>query len=160
MANNLRKLFSGRCFDLCRMIRRVIARVGLMALIAVPVHAVLAQQGNDIEAGRLQFDDKCAVCHGPEGKGDGVLAQTLNQQPADLTRLSVSNGETFPRSETFAKIWGRDDEIISTHQMSEMPAFYDAPVFGHDKDFESNAGRLSPAQIRDIIAFLETIQEQ
>jgi len=160
MANNLPKKFSGRCIDLCRMIGKVVARVGLTALIAVPVQFVLAQQGNDIEAGRVQFGDKCAVCHGETGKGDGVLALTLNQQPADLTRLSESYGGTFPESETFAKIWGREDEIISTHHMSEMPAFYDAPVFGHDKSFESNAGRLSPAQIKNIIAFLVTIQEQ
>jgi hypothetical protein len=83
-----------------------------------------------------------------------------NQQPADLTRLSESNGGDFPKSETFEKICGRGVEIISTHQMTEMPAFYDAPVFGHNDDFESSAGRLSPAQIKEIISFLETIQEQ
>jgi mono/diheme cytochrome c family protein len=129
-------------------------------LLALSFQAAVAQQEVAVAAGQLQFDDKCAVCHGLEGKGDGVLAPTLNQQPADLTRLSANNGGTFPTSETFDKIWGRDDEIISTHKMSEMPAFYDAPVFGHDKDFESNAGRLSHAQIKEIIAFLGTIQEE
>jgi mono/diheme cytochrome c family protein len=159
MANDLQNNISGRCDDVWRTIGKVVARAGLAALIAMPVHGVLAQQGDAVEAGRLQFDDKCVVCHGPEGKGDGVLAPTLNQQPADLTLLTRSYGGTFPNSEVFNKIWGREDEVISTHQMSEMPAFYDAPVFGHDKDFESNAGRLSPAQIKEIIAFLETIQE-
>jgi hypothetical protein len=89
-----------------------------------------------------------------------VLAPSLNQQPADLTRLSESNGGTFPRTETFNKIWGRGDEIISTHVMNEMPAFYVAPMLGNDDDFEDNAGRLSPVQIEQIIRFLETIQEQ
>jgi mono/diheme cytochrome c family protein len=130
------------------------------ALLALSFQVALAQEEVTVAVGQLQFDDKCAVCHGLEGKGDGVLASSLNQQPADLTRLSASNGGTFPTSEAFDKIWGRDDEIISTHQMNEMPAFYDAPVFGHDKNFESNAGRLSPAQIKEIITFLETIQEQ
>ena len=129
-------------------------------LFLVPVGAVVAQQADAVEAGRQQFEDKCAVCHGATGVGDGVLAEGLRQEPADLTRISVRNGGTFPTTETFSKIWGRDDEIIKTHNMREMPAFYDAPVFGHDKEFEESAGRLSPQQIRNIIAYLQTIQEQ
>jgi mono/diheme cytochrome c family protein len=160
MANNLSNEFSARCIDLRRMIGKVLARVGLTALFAVSIQAALAQQGDAVEEGRLQFIDKCAVCHGQEGKGDGVLAPSLDQQPTDLTRLSESNGGTFPRTETFNKIWGRGDEIISTHEMNEMPAFYVAPMLGNDKEFEDNAGRLSPFQIGQIIRFLETIQEQ
>jgi hypothetical protein len=159
MDNNLPNEFAASCIDLWRTIGKFVARVGLTALLAVPFDAALAQAGDAVEAGRLQFNDKCAVCHGLEAKGDGALAASLNQQPADLTRLSKRNSGTFPKSETFAKIWGRGVEILATHQMIEMPAFYDAPVFGHDDDFESDAGRLSPAQIQEIISFLMTIQE-
>ncbi len=159
MANNLFNEFSARCIDLHRMIGKALATVGLTTLIAVSIQAALAQQGDAIEEGRLQFIEKCAVCHGQEGKGDGVLASSLNQQPADLTRLSESNGGTFPRTETFKKIWGRGDEIVSTHEMTEMPAFYIAPMLGNDYDFEDSAGRLAPFQIEQIIRFLETIQE-
>lgn len=160
MLGNLSNVLSARCICLRWMIRKVVAGAGLTALLAVSVQAELAEQEDAVEAGRVQFSDKCVVCHGEEGKGDGVLAPSLNQQPADLSRLSASNDGVFPMSEAFEKIWGKDSEVISTHQMSEMPAFYDAPVFGHDADFESSAGRLSPAQIKDIIAYLETIQEQ
>jgi len=159
MDNNLQNVIAAPCIDLWRIIARIIARVGLTALFAVTIDAALAQTGGAIEAGQLQFNDKCAVCHGLEAKGDGALAESLNQQPADLTRLSERNGGIFPRSETFSKIWGRGVEILSTHQMNEMPAFYNAPVFGNDDDFESDAGRLSPAQIQEIISFLMTIQE-
>jgi hypothetical protein len=116
----------------------------------VPADNVLAQQAGGVEAGRQQFDDKCAVCHGATGIGDGVLAEGLRLKPADLTRISERNGGTFPTSKTFSKIWGRDDEIISTHNMSEMPAFYDAPVFGHDKEFEASAGRLTDSKYHRI----------
>lgn len=159
VVNNLSNGFSARSIGLRRVIGKVLTRVGLTALFAVSIQAALAQQGDAIEEGRLQFIDKCAVCHGQEGKGDGVLASTLNQQPADLTRLSERNGGTFPRTKAFKKIWGRGEEIISTHDMSEMPAFYIAPMLGNDDDFEDSAGRLSPDQIEQIISFLETIQE-
>ena len=152
--------FAARGFHVGRDVGTVVAVAWMMLLLLLPVDAALAQQADAVEAGRLQFDDKCAVCHGATGVGNGVLAEGLRQRPADLTRISERNGGTFPTSETFSKIWGRDDEIITTHNLSEMPAFYDAPVFGHDKDFEDSAGRLSPQEIRNIIAFLETIQEQ
>ncbi|NIO39882.1 MAG: hypothetical protein GTO41_06625, partial [Burkholderiales bacterium] len=72
MANNLFNEFSARCIDLHRMIGKALATVGLTTLIAVSIQAALAQQGDAIEEGRLQFIEKCAVCHGQEGKGDGV----------------------------------------------------------------------------------------
>lgn len=160
MIRSLTALFVARGFHIGRGLGKVVAGAGLALLFLAPVDAVLAQQVDAVEAGHKQFDDKCAVCHGATGVGDGVLADGLRQRPADLTRISERNGGTFPTSETFSKIWGRDDEVISTHNLSEMPAFYDAPVFGHDKEFEDSAGRLSPQQIRNIIAFLVTIQEQ
>lgn len=151
--------FAARGIHMWCTVGTAVAGAGLALLFVAPVGVVLAQQADAVEAGSLQFADKCAVCHGATGHGDGVLAEGLRQKPADLTRISERNGGTFPTSETFSKIWGRDDEIISTHNLREMPAFYDAPVFGHDKEFEASAGRLSPQQIRNIIAFLVTIQE-
>ena len=159
MANNLSaKIATTACIDLWRSVGKVVARVGLVALFTVSIDAALAQSDDTVEAGQLQFEGKCVVCHGPAGKGDGVLTSSLNQQPADLTRLSEKNGGTFPKAETFSKIWGRG-EILSTHQNREMPAFYNAPIFGNDDDFESSAGRLSPAQIQEVVSFLMTIQE-
>ena len=37
-----------------------------------------------LAAGKAIFDDKCAACHGPQGKGDGVAAAALNPKPANL----------------------------------------------------------------------------
>jgi mono/diheme cytochrome c family protein len=140
--------------------REVFATASLTVLLLAPAHTTVAQQIDAVDAGRQQFEDKCAVCHGISGTGDGVLAQDMTPKPADLTQISKRYNGTFPTSEVFAKIWGRDDEIISTHAMSEMPAFYVAPFLGQDEEFENSAGRLSPAQIRNIISFLVTMQEQ
>jgi putative copper export protein/mono/diheme cytochrome c family protein len=35
--------------------------------------------------GREAFADHCAMCHGPEGRGDGSAAASLGVKPADLT---------------------------------------------------------------------------
>ena len=51
----------------------------------------------NIAAGKQTYLTSCAVCHGPQGKGNGPLAATLNPRPVDLTvhaRLH-SEGELF-----------------------------------------------------------------
>jgi mono/diheme cytochrome c family protein len=135
------------------------AGAALVGLFLAPVHTLLAQDSSAVDAGKRQFEEKCAVCHGASATGDGVLADSLKQKPADLTRISERNGGTFPSSEVVAKIWGRDREIIATHIISEMPAFYAAPIFGKDEDFEDSAGRLSLQQNRNIVSYLATIQQ-
>jgi mono/diheme cytochrome c family protein len=44
-------------------------------------------RGNDeaLAAGQVIFETNCAVCHGPQGKGDGPGSTELNPKPADLS---------------------------------------------------------------------------
>jgi mono/diheme cytochrome c family protein len=37
-----------------------------------------------VAAGKVIFETSCAVCHGPEGKGDGPAAEALDPKPATL----------------------------------------------------------------------------
>jgi mono/diheme cytochrome c family protein len=45
------------------------------------------------------FRDTCSLCHGPKGAGDGSLAKTLPQKPANFTdpqlMKDVTDGELF-----------------------------------------------------------------
>jgi DMSO reductase family type II enzyme heme b subunit len=45
-----------------------------------------AQQAGDATAGKAVYDKKCALCHGPDGKGEGPGAATLDPKPRDFTR--------------------------------------------------------------------------
>lgn len=47
-----------------------------------------------IARGRLLFAKDCAVCHGAEGRGDGVAAAALPQRPEDLS--SIAPPPIFP----------------------------------------------------------------
>jgi mono/diheme cytochrome c family protein len=145
---------SVHCIKPSRTIAKVLAAVGLVTLFWAPYHAALAQQAQDevIEAGRQQFIQRCVVCHGLEGKGDGVLRPHLKEQPADLSLLSKENGGTFPFWETYSNIDGR--EIVSTHGTSDMP------VWGTDEQYEGVGGRLAMGQILEIVFFLESIQKE
>jgi len=41
-----------------------------------------------IARGRKLFEKHCVVCHGPEGRGNGVAAAGLNPKPADLVKMA------------------------------------------------------------------------
>ena len=57
-------------------------------------------------SGPALYAEYCVVCHGPGGKGDGILADDLPKRPSDLTGLSARNGGTFPWSDVMAQIHG------------------------------------------------------
>ncbi len=140
------------CNKLWRTSTKVLAGVCLVALLWAPSHAALAQQEGVIESGQQQFNQKCVVCHGLEGKGDGVLGPHLKKQPADLSRLSESNGGTFPFWEAYGKIEGRDN--VGAHGPGDMP------VWGTAERYEGTGGRLAMGQILEIVFFLQSIQEE
>ena len=65
--------------------------VGLIAFYIDLLSAAFArnpypQSVASIDRGRSLFQKNCAVCHGPEGRGDGVAA--LAERPEDLTRIA------------------------------------------------------------------------
>ena len=55
----------------------------------------LTEPNYSIEGERI-FQESCAPCHGPSGRGDGPAGIALRTRPADLTRISVRNGGRFP----------------------------------------------------------------
>ncbi len=137
---------------LWRTITKLLAGVSLVALLWAPAPAALAQQEDVIESGRQQFSQQCAVCHGLEGQGDGVLGPHLKEQPADLSRLSERNGGTFPFWEVYGKIDGRNK--VGAHGPGDMP------VWGTVERYEGTSGRLAMGQILEIVFFLQSIQEE
>ncbi len=63
-----------------------------------PVNPVEADEVS-LTRGKMLYDVHCALCHGAEGRGDGVIAAFLQERkPADLTADSVqtkSDGALF-----------------------------------------------------------------
>lgn len=136
---------------LTRKTTRVFAAVALAALYSVPGSDPLAQEQEVIENGRQLFNQKCAICHGQGGKGDGALGLQLKKRPADLSQVSKRNAGKFPFWQVYGTIDGRQD--IGAHGPREMP------VWGSDDRYVGTAGRLASGQILEIVFFLQSIQE-
>ncbi len=87
-----------------------------------------AQSGkaDEYAQGRTLFSDKCQICHGANGKGDGPAASGLSSKPANFTDPKFWQGNVDKKI---------TDTIKNGHGM--MPSF-----------------DLKPAQIKNLIDYL------
>ena len=67
------------------------------------------------------YDNICAVCHGPGGRGDGPAAPALAKPVADLSMLSANNDGAYPRDYVMDAISGKSR--IIAHGTIDMPVW-------------------------------------
>jgi mono/diheme cytochrome c family protein len=71
---------------------------GPVLIAGQPATRPIPATANSLQRGQVLFNINCAVCHGPEGQGNGPLSGFFSPQPADLTGervQSLSNDELF-----------------------------------------------------------------
>ena len=108
-----------------------------------------------IALGQQLFEQRCASCHGADGKGHGSDTTTLSIQPPDLTTLSQRSGGTFPAP--------RIVEIITYGGNIKAHGTGPMPIWGRIFSDEGGRGRIGAATSRqNVVAlkrYLETIQK-
>ena len=120
--------------------------------------AFSAASSQDLGNGKAEYMNSCAVCHGPEGKGDGPLDDVLQRRPADLTRLSRMNGGTFPYAHVFAVIDGRYG--VPSHGDREMPVWGRQFLSGDASKFGPSAGEIvTTERIHDLAGYVQSLQQ-
>ncbi len=106
----------------------------LLTAPAFATDAVSAYEGHRL------YVSHCMICHGPDGKGHGPLAQNLGLNPVDMTRTLRSRSDTILKKiisgEGGQTISGRDRHNVLTDAM---------PNWGEV---------LSESQIEALIAYL------
>lgn len=94
------------------------------------------------------FNSYCAVCHGPDGKGNGPAASALTKKPADLTQISARNGGKFPDVRVSRYIEGADQ--VAAHGTRDMPMWGD--LF---RSLDRETAQLRVAALTDYIKTLQ-----
>lgn len=117
------------------------------ALIAQRLHAA---NGNP---GRAAYFQYCSSCHGIDGRGHGVVAESLRPKPADLTQLARKNGGEFPNDAVREIIDGR--RRIAAHGTSAMPVW--GRVFSEEPAHESPQAHVR-SQLQLLADYLRSIQ--
>jgi mono/diheme cytochrome c family protein len=92
----------------------------------------------------------CAVCHGPNAKGDGPAATALKKVPADLTTIAKRHGGKFSTTDVQAVIVG--EQGVPSHGSRDMPIW--GPVF---KALASD-DNFAKLRMANLVNYLESIQ--
>lgn len=92
------------------------------AVVALVALGGSAAAQEEVELGREIYLDRCAICHGPEGAGDGIVGELFAKKPADLKLLSRNANGAFPFSMVYQAIDGRR-EIAGHGGDSPMPVW-------------------------------------
>lgn len=95
-----------------------------------------------VAAGRDIYQTSCWVCHGRKGDGKGPAAATLKdkKRPRDFTNPDFV-------------IEGREKEVERAIALGPAEAFHGSPFM------PEWSSRLSPQQIRDVVAYLKTFRK-
>ena len=86
----------------------------------------------DVARGKATYNELCAKCHGPSGKGDGKEAATLATKPKDLSDCQRMSGFT-------------DDQLFKVIKQGGAAG-------GLSKDMPPYADALEDDEIRDTLA--------
>jgi mono/diheme cytochrome c family protein len=105
--------------------------------------------------GQIVFDQNCAICHGPSGQGDGLIASNLEVAPPDLTRITFRAQDVFPRTQVLSVI----DGYTRKSPEEDMPEF-GLLLQGETVPVVLEDGTLSPVPrpLAALLVYLESIQ--
>jgi cytochrome c oxidase cbb3-type subunit I/II len=91
---------------------RCVAFITVALCLGAAVLWANAAQGDNYDKGKTLYEQKCMICHGVDGKGDGPAAAALNKPPANFNKPELWQGD-FAKKIT--------DVVRNGH--SPMPAF-------------------------------------
>ncbi|MFA5909186.1 MAG: universal stress protein [Vicinamibacterales bacterium] len=133
----------------------VVAAVVLAVSLLAPVAASPAaaqDTGRQRVTGAEIYRTYCATCHGPNGRGDGPLADSMRRKPPDLTEIAKRNGGQYPSEVVYRTIDGK--QPIRGHGGPDMPVWGDA--FARSRDGGDAA--TVKERIDTLVDFVRTLQ--
>ena len=134
--------------------RPILATVLACALGALTVTAIAQPR---VDVGKREFETKCAVCHGTDGKGLGPYAEQLKRALPDLTTMAARNGGVFPVTQTYVMIEGAG----GGHGTREMPVWglaYTIQAAEELPDLPYNQAMFVRTRIMALLEYLNKLQ--
>ncbi len=111
----------------------------------------------DITYGGLEFERSCAICHGYDGKGKGIMSDSLTKKPTDLTLLANNNNGHFPFTQVYQIIEGSPK--VGIHGSRDMPIWGDRYRKEAEK-FDADERIYSRGLILELLVYIMSIQEK
>lgn len=129
------------------------------ALAAIIVAALTGTASAQMTAGEIEYQQACASCHGPAGKGDGPVAPYMSVGVPDLTQIRANNDGAFPFQDLMEMIDGRYADRQPGPHGTAMPVWGDRFMMdsGHADPVENEINTLG--RISSLVYYLYNIQE-
>ena len=127
-------------------------------MLANPVNAEKNQSVDDFPIlGAVEFEYSCAVCHGLQGKGNGVMADSLKTKPSDLTLLKKNNHGHFPFTKVYRVIDG--SPRVGIHGSRDMPVWGDR-YRKEAKKYDADEYVYARGLILELLTYIMSLQEE
>lgn len=112
------------------------------------------------DAGKVEFETRCAACHGVNGKGSGPVTDLLRKSPPDLTLLAKRNNGVFPMARLYDAITG---DAIAAHGTRDMPVWgrvyrEDAATYYMELPYDPEA--YTRAQVLMLLEYIHRLQQK
>jgi mono/diheme cytochrome c family protein len=133
---------------------RIFALATFLLCVAPPLTD--AQEMEVIAGGELEYQNYCAICHGVDGRGQGLMRKFLTIPPSNLTQIAQRNGNAFPFWRVYRMIEGREE--VRGHGTRDMPVWGDrfrAQAGGSDSGSRAQAA----GRLLGLVFYLQHIQE-
>jgi len=101
-------------------------RITPISMLGLAVSALVVSTGASAaepSLGQREYQNRCLMCHGATGKGDGWMAQYLINRPPSLTLLKKNNRNVYPSTMVSEIIIG--NKSVNLHGPREMPVWGD-----------------------------------
>ena len=142
-------------------ISRLRRLAGTMAVLTTLLLAAAPAAAQEMEIGMREFHQRCAVCRGLQGEGDGPMTQILKQAPVDLRHLARDNDGVFPFARVYQSIDGRRE--IRGHGTTDMPVwgdYFSEETVGAGLPSGLDARQIIQGRILSLVYYLQAIQEK
>ena len=130
--------------------------IPLILLAIISLGAAAFAQEKIADFGEREFKANCAVCHGEDAKGNGILVSSLKVAPPDLTLLAKKNGGVFPIKHMYDVIDGRAQ--IAVHGSRDMPIW--GTRYSTDAPENYNQAVYIRTRILNLIDYLHRVQQK
>ena len=134
----------------------VLVLFGLAVTHAHPAYAL----DDELKVGQDIFQQNCAMCHGPEGNGDGEIAVLFKLKPKALSQLSKENGGEYPFELVYQTL--KATKAVQGHG-TEMPVwggYFQVERALNDPSMENDEAMAAIGRLLSVVYYIETLQEK
>lgn len=136
-------------------------RFGLLALFGLVLTSPLPAYALDdeLKIGQEIFQQYCAICHGPEGNGDGEIGLLFKLKPKALSQLSKENGGEYPFEMVYQTL--KATKPVQGHGtgMPVWGGYFQVEKALNDPSMDDDDALAAIGKMLSVIYYIETLQE-